>query len=49
MAQIKSHMEVSKHPQILEVQSLYNKVVSIIRARYSAPDVERCLKRLMMK
>jgi hypothetical protein len=44
MAQIKSHMEVSKHPQILEVQSLYNKVVSIIRARYSAPDVERWFK-----
>ena len=44
MAQIKSHMGVSKHPQILEVQSLYNKVVSIIRARYSAPDIERWFK-----
>ena len=46
MAQIKSHMEVSKHPQILEVRSLYNKVVSIIRARYSVPDVERWLKEI---
>jgi hypothetical protein len=44
MAQIKSHMEVSKHPQILEVRALYDKIVTIIRTRYSAPDVERWFK-----
>jgi Virulence-associated protein E len=44
MAQIKSHMAVSKHPQIPEVQALYNKIVTIIRTRYSAPDVERWFK-----
>ena len=44
MAQIKSHMAVSKHPQISEVQSLYNKVVTIIQTVYSAPDVKGWFK-----
>jgi hypothetical protein len=34
MAQIKSHMQVSKHPQITEVQALYNKVITIIRKHH---------------
>jgi hypothetical protein len=37
-------MGVSKHAQILEVQALYDKVITIIRTRYSAPDVERWFK-----
>jgi hypothetical protein len=44
MAQIKSHMAVSKHPQIPEVRALYDKIVTIIRARYSAADVEKWFK-----
>jgi hypothetical protein len=44
MAQIKSHMGVSKHPQIPEVQALYHKIVTIIRARYSVADVEKWFK-----
>jgi hypothetical protein len=44
MAQIKSHMEVSKHPQIPEVRALYNKTVEILRRTRSAPDVERWFK-----
>jgi hypothetical protein len=44
MAQIKSHMQVSKHPQIPEVRALYDKIVNIIRTRYSVPDVEKWFK-----
>jgi hypothetical protein len=44
MAQIKSHMGVSKHPQIPEVRALYDNVINIIRARYSVTDVERWFK-----
>jgi hypothetical protein len=44
MAQIKSHMEVSKHPQILEVRALYDKIVKIIRKIYNPIEVEKWFK-----
>jgi hypothetical protein len=44
MAQIRSHLEVSKHPRIAEVRALYDKVVTIIRRTYNPIDVAKWFK-----
>jgi hypothetical protein len=43
MAQIKSHMGLSKHPSIVEVMALYDNVIKIIR-KYHPSNIERWIK-----
>src|ERR1700722_10060362 len=44
MAQIKSHMDASKHTRINEVRALWDKLVKILRKTRSALDVESWFK-----